>query len=72
MERICISFEEFVVEEKETTYELKYNRDSYLIFVPHDGEFHNKMWECEKEVPEELECFLDIVIRKELDKMATK
>ena len=36
MERICISFEEFIDEENETTYELKYNRYSYLIFVPHD------------------------------------
>lgn len=72
MERICISFEEFMDDEKEITYELKYNRDSYLIFVPHNGEFHNKMWECEKEIPEELERFLDFVIGKELNRKATK
>lgn len=72
MERIRISFEEFMSEEKETTYELKYNRDSYLIFVPHDGNYHDKLWECEKEIPKEVEHFLDIIIERELGKTATK
>lgn len=37
MEKKTISFEVFMEEENVTTYELKYNRESYLIFVKHDG-----------------------------------
>ena len=36
---------------------LTYKRETYLIFVKHDGKFHNKLWECEKEIPSELEWF---------------
>ena len=38
------------------------------FFVKHDGKFHNKLWECEKEIPSELEWFLHDVITKELEK----
>ena len=65
-----LRFKTFIENENETTYELTYNRETYLIFVPHDGKFHNKKWECEKEVPEEVAHFISIVIDRELLKMS--
>lgn len=63
-----VDFKTFMEDENETTYELTYKRETYLIFVKHDGKFHNKLWECEKEIPAELEWFLHDVIIKELEK----
>ena len=63
-----VDFKTFMEDENETTYELTYKRETYLIFVKHDGKFHNKLWECEKEIPSELEWFLHDVITKELEK----
>jgi hypothetical protein len=68
MKNIYITFELFDEDEKEITFELLYKKKSYLIFVPNDGEFHNKLWECEEEIPEELVFFVDTVIRRELNK----
>ncbi len=39
----------------------------FLIKTYNDGKFHNKLYECEKEIPEELEWFVDTVIRRELE-----
>ena len=61
-----VSFEIFMEEETETTYELRYGKESYLIFAKHDGKFHNKLYECEKEIPEELQWFVDSCIREDL------
>lgn len=69
MINLRVDFKTFMEDENETTYELTYKRETYLIFVKHDGKFHNKLWECEKEIPEELEMFVHIIIRRELDKM---
>ena len=44
-----------------------YNHESFLIKTYNDGKFHNKLYECEKEIPEELEWFVDTVIRRELE-----
>ena len=63
-----VKFEVFDKDKKETTYELTYNKESYLIYVKHDGKFHNKLYECEKEIPEELVWFVDNIIRSELNK----
>ena len=68
MEGKYIKFETFDEDETETTYELTYNKESYLIYVKHDGKFHNKLYECEKEIPEELVWFVDNIIRNELNK----
>lgn len=46
---------------------LLYNGESFEIFTYKDGKFHNKLYECEKEIPEELEWFVDTVIRRELE-----
>ena len=46
---------------------LLYNGESFEIFTYNDGKFHNKLYECEKEIPEELEWFVDTVIRRELE-----
>ena len=64
-----VDFKTFMEDENETTYELTYKRETYLIFVKHDGKFHNKLWECDKEIPKELEMFVHTIIRRELDKM---
>lgn len=53
---------------KENKYWLIYNHESFEITRYNDGEFHNKLYECKKEIPEELEWFVDIIIRKELKK----
>lgn len=53
---------------KDNKYWLLYNQESFEITTYNDGEFHNKLYECNKEIPEELEWFVDIVIRKELRK----
>ena len=63
-----VKFEVFDEDKEETTYELTYNKESYLIYVKHDGKFHNKLYECEKEIPEELVWFVDNIIRNELNK----
>lgn len=46
---------------------LLYNGESFEIFTYNDGKIHNKLYECEKEIPEELEWFVDTVIRRELE-----
>ena len=43
---------------------LLYNGDSFEITY-NDGKFHNKLYECNKEIPEELEWFVDKIIRRE-------
>lgn len=47
---------------------LLYNGEPFEIFTYNDGKFHNKLYECDKEIPEELELFVDMVIRRELEK----
>lgn len=69
MKKISITFEVFLENKNETTYKLMYNEELYLLYVKHDGKFHNRLWECDKEIPEELEMFVHIIIRRELDKM---
>lgn len=61
-----LEFKTFMENDNETIYELTYNNETYLIYVPHDGKFHNKVWECEKEIPEEAAHFISIVIDKVL------
>ena len=68
MKDIYMSFKEILAEENETIYELIYDAESYLIYVVHDGEFHNKLWKCEKEIPEELTMFVDYIVRRELER----
>lgn len=46
---------------------LLYNGESFEIFTyKEDGKFHNKLYECSKEIPEELKWFVDTVIRRML------
>ena len=45
---------------------LLYNGESFEIFTYNDGKFHNKLYECSKEIPEELEWFVDKIIRREI------
>lgn len=68
METKRIKFEVFSEDENETVYELSYNKEYYLIYVKHDGKFHNKLYECEKEIPEELQWFVHNTVRNELEK----
>ena len=67
MKKISVTFEVFMENESETTYKLIYNEESYLLYVKHDGKFHNKLWKCDEEIPEELEMFVHTIIRRELD-----
>lgn len=52
----------------ETIYELIYNHVKYILHSYHDGKYHNNLYECDKEIPEELTWFVDTIIRRELDK----
>ena len=47
-------------------YWLIYNQESFVIKTYNDVKFHNKLYECEKEIPEELEWFVDKIIRREI------
>ena len=47
MKKISVTFEVFMENESETTYKLIYNEESYLLYVKHDGKFHNKLWKCD-------------------------
>lgn len=51
--------------ETETIYEMTYNKEKYSLRVLHDGKFHNKIYECDKEIPEELTFFVDTIINRE-------
>lgn len=62
-----VEFKTFKEQEHETTYKLTYKEEVYLIIVPHNEKFHNKLWECEKEIPEELIWFVDTIIRRSLE-----
>ena len=64
MQDIDIHFRQ--IEDKE--FWLIYNQESYIINTYNDGKFHNKLYECEKEIPEELDWFVDTVIIRELNK----
>lgn len=46
---------------------LLYNGESFNIHIYNDGNFHNRLYECDKEIPEELEWFVDKVIEKEMN-----
>lgn len=62
---LCIEkFKEVSRDEKKITYVLGYNEEEYLLIVPCDGKFHNKLYECEKEIPKELERFVEEMIRR--------
>ena len=69
MKKISVDFEVFMENENETIYKLTYNEELYLLHVKHNGKFHNRLWECDKEIPEELEMFVHVIIVRELDKM---
>lgn len=63
---LCIEkFKEVSRDEKKITYVLGYNKEEYLLIVPCDGEFHNKLYECEKKIPKELERFVEEMIRRD-------
>ena len=69
MKKIIVTFEVCLENKNETTYKLMYNEELYLLYVKHDGKFHNKLWESDMEIPEELEMFVHTIIKRELDKM---
>ena len=52
----------------EHKYWLLYNGESIEINTYNDGKFHNNLYKCEKEIPEELEWFVDKIITRELNK----
>lgn len=63
---LCIEkFKEVSRDEKKITYVLGYNKEEYLLIVPCDGEFHDKLYACEKEIPKELERFVEEMIRRD-------
>lgn len=72
MVNLRLEFKTFMEDENETTYELTYKGETYLIFVHHDGKFHNKTWECERELPEEAARFISTIIKRELLEVSTK
>lgn len=61
---LYVRFQEWDRNEKETIYILDYNKEEYLLFVPHDGKIHDELYECEEKIPEELRLFVDILIRR--------
>lgn len=46
-------------------YWLVYNQELFKITIYDDGKFHNKLYECEKEIPEELVYFVEMMLKKE-------
>lgn len=61
-----VTLKTFVEDKNITVYKMVYNRETYIILVVHDGKFHNRLYKCEKEIPEELEWFLHYVIEQDL------
>jgi len=64
-----LRLEIFDIDNEEITYQLTYNRKSFLVFVSRNGKFRNKLYECAEEIPEELESFLEKIIRKDLEEI---
>ena len=62
-----LKFKSFMECETETAYELTYNGETYLIFVPHNNGMLTG-WECEKVLPEEAARFVSTVIKREFYK----
>lgn len=48
------------------SYKLVYNDEIYFLTVYSGKEFRNKIWECEKEIPEDIAPFITKVLKKEL------
>lgn len=48
------------------SYKLIYNDEVYFLTVYSGKEFRNKIWECEKEIPEDIAPFITKVLKKEL------
>ena len=67
MLNICLSLQEWNRSETKITYKMNYNNEEYFLIVYFDGKFHNRIYECDKPVPEELEWFLDKVLSREKD-----
>lgn len=64
---ICLRLQEWNRSETKITYQMNYNNEEYFLIVYCDGKFHNRIYECDKPVPEELEWFLDKVLSREKD-----
>ena len=53
-------------------YKFVYNGEPYRLSVYFGEKFCNKLWECEKEIPEEVAPFVTNVITKELSEFRAR
>lgn len=60
--------ESVIREDNKITYRLWYENDLYTLTVNCDGKFHNKLYECDREIPQELVGFVDTIIKRETEK----
>lgn len=62
---ICFRLQEWNRSETKITYKMNYNKEEYLLVIYCDRKFHNRIYECDKHIPEELDWFLDTVLSRE-------
>lgn len=62
---VCLSLQEWDRSETKITYKMRYNDEEYFLSVYCDGKFHNRIYECDRPIPEELDWFLDNVLSRE-------
>nr|DAR44150.1 MAG TPA: hypothetical protein [Caudoviricetes sp.] len=53
-------------------YKLFYNNEEYYLTVYFGEEFHNKIWECDKEIPEDIAPFVTKVLTRELSEFQAR
>ena len=53
-------------------YKLVYNGESYRLSVYFGEKFCNKLWECEKDIPEEIAPFITNILSKEVSEFRAR
>lgn len=53
-------------------YKLVYNGEVYILTVNFGEKIHNKLWECEKGVPEDIAPFVTRVLAKEVSEFRAR
>lgn len=63
---VNLTLEEESRAKNQRSYRLVYNDEVYFLTVHFGKAFRNKIWECEKEIPEDIAPFITKVLKKEL------
>ena len=72
MLRVEVSLVEISRTRNYRTYELIYNGEPYRLLVYFGEKFCNKLWECEKEIPEEVAPFVTRILTKEVSEFKAR